>query len=347
MLLLTLRSKSILVSTAMDLRINPSCSAKGNEDRTYARRRAVITKGNLKDQSTAEEIESKVRITNILKAYESNKRKGSRVQGSLLRPVYYNSRYSTWGTTLPMTEDEIDVHRLFASGITGDNSRVPGTFRPTYVLGKWNLNDKAILSVSMMHPAVATATVRVDPAATDDPVLSCVGDLRTVSESSTGLSNHGIVTSGTLRKVRGRFALRLNRDRSPSDNPDVGSSSFVNLSYTSLIFHVSIRGTTWTCIPSFDTLSLMRNRSRDRGNTRIVNGRLFVYGWQRGDMNDSHVKISHSGAMTFVGSPSSMPLLSSNILDLVHGVCSHPVSCVDLLGTLVLVSTADGLGISA
>lgn len=309
--------------------------------------RLPVIRSNLRDQGTAEEIESRAKVTSTLRAYESSKAPSIQGDRVLLRPVYYNARCSTWGTTLPMTEGERDVHRLFSLGITGDIDPPLGPFRMTYVLGTWKLNGKVILSVSMMHPAIATATVSIKNKSKRDPIHDCLDNMHVVSECSSGLSRHGIQTDGLSRKLRGRFALRLDRNRAPSRDPDVSSVSFVNLSYTSLIFHVSISGVTWTCIPTYDTLRVMHNNSISPGATRIGNGRLFVYGWQCEAQDDSHVKISHNGTTTFVGSPVNIPSLCKSVRDLVYSACSKPLSCVQLMSTLALVSRAGDLPIGA
>ena len=271
--------------------------------RTDVKRRKITQHDDVAEARRADKLLSRDQINACIKAWDAVAREKGRVHGDKMKTVYSNERCLTWGTPLPMTLSEAVMHNKFAQGM-GVEDVSDMESRPIYVVGRWLLEGEMILTSAVVHPTIATATVALSPNVDgSEALLRCFDGMDVVSEPSSGRMNHAVGTSGGKVRLMGRFSLRGSESAHISKGEVPEPPTYANMSSSCIVFVVSLRGKTWVCHPTMRTIRLLSFRTEGKIHSNVHSERLVIYGWDRSDTYDSHIKVSSNGSVTVVGSP--------------------------------------------
>lgn len=245
-------------------------------------------------------------------------------------------RIASWGSSFPMSVEEHSIHMSVLSGL-GIEHHGPMPRQRTYLkIGEWVMLDQIHISMIMMQPAIATASVTVTTLSVNS-LYNALSKVEIISSSSTKRDSTTITNEALRRRVIGRKALSVVQE-AKDDKEKHLPVTFAHLSYSNVAFVVTCGSEMHICTFSHITLALLRGLLGTYRNVLFHGESMNIYSWDRHAMNNTHMKISKDGDISILGTPDQFEPIVRAFKDLFHGILSNRSKASQLLSTLRVVN---------
>lgn len=266
-------------------------------------------------------------ITNIKKMY---------IIPNFAIPSAYETRITSWGTLIPMCYEEEQIHLSILRGLGIEYERLTKNRRYIKV-GEWIILNQIHLSLVILQPAIATASVVVTSLNPND-VMKSLSNLEIVSPSSSGRDSTIITNETFRRRVIGRKALSVVRLSKKNTSPEL-PVIYAHASYSSLLFIVTVGSETHCCTFSSETITLLRGILADQRNILFHDDCMNIYSWDRRITNNTHIKISKDGDISLLGSPKHFEQIMKGFKDVFYAIMQVRSRAFSFISTLRIVES--------